>query len=50
MAAKGRAGEEFIQTVCEVRSAGGYGRPPSVQEMGLEDLRRRGLGEAKSES
>lgn len=50
MAAKGGAGEEFIQTVCEVRPAGRCDRPPSAQEMKLGDLRRRGLGEAKSES
>lgn len=34
MAAKGGAGEEYLQTVSEVKPAGGYNRPSSAQEMG----------------
>lgn len=34
MAAKGEAGEEFMQTVSEMRPARGCDRPPAAQEMG----------------
>lgn len=34
MAAMGGAGEEYMQTLSEVRPAGGYDRPSSAQEVG----------------
>lgn len=47
MAAKGGAGEEFMQTVSEVRPAGGCGRPPSAQEMGSGEPNERRTGEPR---